>query len=44
VFKPTDLVICQERREVGFGAVLADGGGNFARRSCSFLAQFLGFI
>ena len=44
MFKPTDLVLGQEWCKVGFGAMLADGGGDFAGRGRSFLAQLLSFL
>ena len=44
VFEPADLVVGQERGEIGLGAVLADGGRDFARGGGSFLAQVFGFV
>ena len=44
VFEPADLVVGQERREVGFGAMLADGGRDFASDGGSLLAQIVGFV
>ena len=44
VLQAADRVGGQQRREVGFGAVLADGGGDFARRGGSLLAQLFGFV
>ena len=44
VLQPADLVVGQQRREIGFGAVLADGGGDFARGRGPLLAQLFGFV
>ena len=44
MFQPADRVGGQQRGEIGFAAVLADGGGDFARHGGALLAQLLGFV
>jgi hypothetical protein len=44
VFESTDLIVGQERREIGLCPMLADGGGDFAGDGGSLLAQLFGFV
>ena len=44
VFEAADLVVGQERGEIGLGAVLADGGGDFAGGGGALLAQVVGLV